>query len=89
MCTRVSGSASEKRSLSDDMSNGEDESLDFTFKYPYSELLIWAVLTKRQQMALLMWRHGEEAMAKVVLNKVKEKLSNAGTSSMSFICFFV
>ncbi|KAF4525034.1 hypothetical protein B566_EDAN001947 [Ephemera danica] len=26
--------------------------------------LIWAVLTKRQQMALLMWQHGEEALAK-------------------------
>lgn len=25
---------------------------------------IWAVLTKRQQMALLMWTHGEEALAK-------------------------
>lgn len=25
---------------------------------------IWAVLTKRQEMALLMWAHGEEALAK-------------------------
>jgi len=25
---------------------------------------IWAVLTKRQHMALLMWQHGEEALAK-------------------------
>lgn len=24
----------------------------------------WAVLTKRQEMALLMWTHGEEALAK-------------------------
>lgn len=24
----------------------------------------WAVLTKRQEMALLMWQHGEEALAK-------------------------
>jgi transient receptor potential cation channel subfamily M member 3 len=29
-----------------------------------SPLQIWAVLTKRQQMALLMWQHGEEALAK-------------------------
>uniref|UniRef100_A0A1I7X7E1 LSDAT_euk domain-containing protein n=1 Tax=Heterorhabditis bacteriophora TaxID=37862 RepID=A0A1I7X7E1_HETBA len=48
----------------DNFSNMEEESLDFTFKYPYSELLIWAVLTKRQSMAMLMWKHGEEAMAK-------------------------
>ncbi|BES91248.1 Transient receptor potential cation channel [Nesidiocoris tenuis] len=34
------------------------------FDYPFNELMIWAVLTKRQQMALLMWQHGEEALAK-------------------------
>ncbi|XP_050073284.1 transient receptor potential cation channel trpm isoform X8 [Anopheles maculipalpis] len=34
------------------------------FELPFNELLIWAVLTKRQQMALLMWTHGEEALAK-------------------------
>lgn len=34
------------------------------FPFPFNELLIWAVLTKRQQMALLMWTHGEEALAK-------------------------
>ncbi|XP_018398032.1 PREDICTED: transient receptor potential cation channel trpm [Cyphomyrmex costatus] len=36
------------------------------FDYPFNELLIWAVLTKRQQMALLMWQHGEEALAKAL-----------------------
>jgi hypothetical protein len=35
------------------------------FKYPFNELLIWAVLTKRQDMALCLWQHGEEALAKV------------------------
>ncbi|XP_055921137.1 transient receptor potential cation channel trpm isoform X4 [Eupeodes corollae] len=34
------------------------------FEFPFNELLIWAVLTKRQQMSLLMWTHGEEALAK-------------------------
>ncbi|RVE51394.1 hypothetical protein evm_003949 [Chilo suppressalis] len=34
------------------------------FDYPFNELLTWAVLTKRHQMALLMWTHGEEALAK-------------------------
>ncbi|XP_033210686.1 transient receptor potential cation channel trpm [Belonocnema kinseyi] len=37
------------------------------FDYPFNELLIWAVLTKRQQMALLMWQHGEEALAKALV----------------------
>jgi transient receptor potential cation channel subfamily M protein 3 len=37
----------------------------YDFRYPFSDLLIWAVLTKRQEMAKFMWEHGEEAMAKV------------------------
>ena len=37
---------------------------EFRFKYPFNDLLIWAVLTKRHEMALCMWEHGEEAMAK-------------------------
>lgn len=37
------------------------------FKYPFNELLMWAVLTKRQAMAKLMWQHGEEALAKVTI----------------------
>ena len=37
------------------------------FSKPFSELLIWAVLTKRQDMALIMWQHGEEAMAKALM----------------------
>jgi transient receptor potential cation channel subfamily M protein 3 len=28
---------------------------------------IWAVLTRRQQMALLMWQRGEEALAKALV----------------------
>ncbi|XP_039484185.1 transient receptor potential cation channel trpm isoform X3 [Drosophila santomea] len=38
------------------------------FEFPFNELLIWAVLTKRQQMALLMWTHGEEALAKSLVS---------------------
>ncbi|XP_069984689.1 transient receptor potential cation channel trpm [Penaeus vannamei] len=40
---------------------------DFEFEYPFSELLVWAVLTKRQGMAMLMWQHGEEATAKALV----------------------
>ena len=29
------------------------------FDYPFSELIIWAVLTKRKEMAKLMWQHGK------------------------------
>ncbi|XP_028025210.1 transient receptor potential cation channel trpm isoform X2 [Bombyx mandarina] len=37
------------------------------FDYPFNELLMWAVLTKRHQMALLMWTHGEESLAKSLI----------------------
>ncbi|XP_068894201.1 transient receptor potential cation channel trpm isoform X15 [Tenebrio molitor] len=37
------------------------------FDYPFNELLIWAVLMKRHKMALLMWQHGEEALAKALV----------------------
>jgi hypothetical protein len=37
----------------------------FVFKYPFSDLLIWAVLTNRNEMAFYLWKHGEEALAKV------------------------
>ena len=35
------------------------------FKYPFNELMIWAILTGRMKMAKFMWQHGEEALAKV------------------------
>ena len=37
------------------------------FDIPFSELIVWAVLTKRQSMAMLMWQHGEQAMAKALV----------------------
>lgn len=45
----------------------DDLSSKFEFDYPFSELLVWAVLTKRQGMAMLMWQHGEEAIAKALV----------------------
>jgi len=35
------------------------------FPYPYSDLMIWAVLMKRQKMARFFWRGEEEALTKV------------------------
>lgn len=35
---------------------------------PFNDSLqVWAVLTKRQGMAMLMWQHGEEATAKALV----------------------
>lgn len=35
------------------------------FQHPFHELFLWAVLTKRHEMAMLMWNRGEEPLAKV------------------------
>eukprot|EP00092_Neocalanus_flemingeri_P021755 GFUD01023599.1.p1 GENE.GFUD01023599.1~~GFUD01023599.1.p1 ORF type:complete len:1565 (-),score=309.61 GFUD01023599.1:400-5094(-) len=40
---------------------------DDHFETPYSEMMLWAVLTRRQDMAMLMWQHGEEAIAKALV----------------------
>ncbi|KAM9311885.1 transient receptor potential cation channel subfamily M member 7-like [Gastrophryne carolinensis] len=37
------------------------------FCYPFNELLVWAVLMKRQRMAQFFWQHGEESMAKALI----------------------
>nr|QHX41567.1 transient receptor potential cation channel subfamily M member 3-like [Octopus vulgaris] len=43
------------------------KSVEELFSYPFHDLMVWAVLMKRQKMALFMWQHGEEAMAKALL----------------------
>ncbi|KAM4038014.1 transient receptor potential cation channel subfamily M member 1 isoform 2-T2 [Anomaloglossus baeobatrachus] len=37
------------------------------FQYPFHELMVWAVLLKRQKMALFLWQRGEETMAKALV----------------------
>lgn len=37
------------------------------FPYPFNELLVWAVLMKRQKMSLFFWQHGEESTAKALV----------------------
>uniref|UniRef100_A0A8C9TRN2 Ion transport domain-containing protein n=1 Tax=Scleropages formosus TaxID=113540 RepID=A0A8C9TRN2_SCLFO len=36
------------------------------FTYSFSDLFVWAVLKRRQKMALFLWQHGEEVMARAV-----------------------
>ncbi|NWV28082.1 TRPM6 protein, partial [Origma solitaria] len=54
-----------KKSREDINSTGNYESTGFI--YPYNDLLVWAVLMKRQKMAMFFWQHGEEAMVKAVV----------------------
>nr|XP_033782640.1 transient receptor potential cation channel subfamily M member 6 isoform X3 [Geotrypetes seraphini] len=61
------------------------EDLELTdFVYPYNDLLVWAVLMKRQRMALFFWQHGEEAMAKalVACKLFREMAREANESNM-------
>ncbi|XP_033763959.1 transient receptor potential cation channel subfamily M member 1-like [Pecten maximus] len=37
------------------------------FPHPYHDLLMWAVIMKRQEMAMYLWRQGDEAMAKALV----------------------
>ncbi|XP_076125651.1 transient receptor potential cation channel subfamily M member 6 [Alosa pseudoharengus] len=37
------------------------------YVYNFNDLFVWAVLKRRQQMALFLWQHGEEAMARAVV----------------------
>ncbi|XP_051876603.1 transient receptor potential cation channel subfamily M member 6-like [Pristis pectinata] len=55
-----------KRKQKEDVSFSEDHD-SAGFIYPYNDLLVWAVLMKRQRMAMFFWQHGEEAMAKAVV----------------------
>uniref|UniRef100_A0A8C4QA85 Transient receptor potential cation channel, subfamily M, member 1a n=1 Tax=Eptatretus burgeri TaxID=7764 RepID=A0A8C4QA85_EPTBU len=59
----------------------EDPQLN-QFSYPFHELLVWAVLLKRQRMALFFWQHGEEALAKaLVACKLFKAMSHEASQS--------
>lgn len=42
-------------------------SLHQGFRYPFSHLMVWAILLRRNKLAKFMWEHGEEAMAKALV----------------------
>uniref|UniRef100_A0A8C8DVH4 non-specific serine/threonine protein kinase n=1 Tax=Oryzias sinensis TaxID=183150 RepID=A0A8C8DVH4_9TELE len=42
-----------------------DASLQVLFNF--NDLFVWAVLQQRQQMALFLWQHGEEALARAIV----------------------
>lgn len=37
------------------------------FVCSFNDLFVWAVLKRRQQMALFLWQHGMQAMARAVV----------------------
>ncbi|KAI5091340.1 transient receptor potential cation channel subfamily M member 6 isoform X1 [Silurus meridionalis] len=48
--------------------NVEAEQSDSSlFVYSFNDLFVWAVLKRRQQLALFLWQHGMQAMARAVV----------------------
>uniref|UniRef100_A0A0K0CSN8 ANK_REP_REGION domain-containing protein n=1 Tax=Angiostrongylus cantonensis TaxID=6313 RepID=A0A0K0CSN8_ANGCA len=63
---RLVAKPSPRRPKSADWANTlqcDDDALP-DFAYPFNDLILWAVLTRRPEMARCMWLHGEDAMAK-------------------------
>ncbi|ELW58804.1 Transient receptor potential cation channel subfamily M member 6 [Tupaia chinensis] len=58
------------RKKSKEGKNVSDDPESTGFIYPYNDLLVWAVLMKRQKMAMFFWQHGEEATAKAVIASI-------------------
>ncbi|KAM5194380.1 transient receptor potential cation channel subfamily M member 6 isoform 2-T2 [Mantella aurantiaca] len=63
---KTTGTQKSKKRLKDELTSPEENELG-GFVYPYNDLLVWAVLMKRQKMAMFFWQLGEEAMVKAVI----------------------
>ena len=61
---------------------GEEDALLAPFNF--NDLFVWAVLQRRQQMALFLWQHGEEALARatVACKVYRSMASEARQSNM-------
>ncbi|XP_058439983.1 transient receptor potential cation channel subfamily M member 6 isoform X2 [Marmota monax] len=62
-----SGVSHKSRKKSKERQDITDDPESTGFIYPYNDLLVWAVLMKRQKMAMFFWQHGEEATVKAVI----------------------
>ena len=59
-------------------------SRDETYKYPYLQLLFWALLNNLHEMAMFLWGFGEAGLAKAILGaEINNALSKqAGTMNV-------
>ncbi|XP_071752556.1 transient receptor potential cation channel subfamily M member 1b [Centroberyx gerrardi] len=64
---RQKGKKKAKKKKEEEVEIDVDDPEVCRFKYPFHELMVWAVLMKRQKMALFLWQRGEEAMAKALV----------------------
>ncbi|KAG8518865.1 Transient receptor potential cation channel subfamily M member 1, partial [Galemys pyrenaicus] len=61
------GKKKKKRKKEEELDIDVDDPAVSRFQYPFHELLVWAVLMKRQKMAVFLWQRGEESMAKALV----------------------
>ncbi|XP_037623668.1 transient receptor potential cation channel subfamily M member 1 isoform X1 [Sebastes umbrosus] len=64
---RGKGKKKQKKKKEEEVEIDVDDPEVCRFKFPFHELMLWAVLMKRQKMALFLWQRGEEAMAKALV----------------------
>ncbi|XP_055078505.1 transient receptor potential cation channel subfamily M member 1, partial [Periophthalmus magnuspinnatus] len=64
---RTKGKKKPKKKKEEEVEVDVDDPEVCRFKFPFHELMLWAVLMKRQKMALFLWQRGEEAMAKALV----------------------
>ncbi|XP_067445912.1 transient receptor potential cation channel subfamily M member 1-like [Thunnus thynnus] len=64
---RTKGKKKPKKKKEEEVEIDVDDPEVCRFKYPFHELMLWAVLMKRQKMSLFLWQRGEEAMAKALV----------------------
>ncbi|KAM7003562.1 transient receptor potential cation channel subfamily M member 1b isoform 2-T2 [Tautogolabrus adspersus] len=64
---RQKGKKKPKKKKEEEVEIDVDDPEVCRFKHPFHELMLWAVLMKRQKMSLFLWQRGEEAMAKALV----------------------
>ncbi|TRY94606.1 hypothetical protein DNTS_015812 [Danionella cerebrum] len=64
---RAKGKKKQKKKKEEEEEIDVDDPEVSRFHYPFHELMVWAVLMKRQKMSLFLWQRGEEAMAKALV----------------------
>ncbi|KAI5237294.1 Transient Receptor Potential Cation Channel Subfamily M Member 1 [Manis pentadactyla] len=61
------GKKKKKKKKEEDIDIDVDDPAVSRFQYPFHELMVWAVLMKRQKMAVFLWQRGEENLAKALV----------------------
>lgn len=61
----ATSSSSSSREMA--LSPGRGAAPSILIPFNFNDLFVWAVLYQRQQMALFLWQHGEEALARATV----------------------